>query len=154
MNWEQIQGKWREYKGQIKQRWGHLTDDDLKVIDGKRDVLAGKLLASYGNSKGGSRRRSPRSKRPAGPVARRSRWAKRRRARTRSDRLGPPGTVRPFPNPRPSYTRPMNRRSFLASVAGFALTSSMDVAVPAAPDRVSRRSCLRPAPTPSAPSRG
>lgn len=51
MNWEQIEGKWREYKGQIKQRWGKLTDDDLKVIDGKRDVLAGKLLASYGNSK-------------------------------------------------------------------------------------------------------
>ena len=51
MNWEQIQGKWQEYKGQAKQRWGKLTDNDLTVIDGKRDVLAGKLLASYGNSK-------------------------------------------------------------------------------------------------------
>jgi len=51
MNWEQIQGKWQEYKGQIKQRWGKLTDNDLTVIAGKREVLAGKLLASYGNSK-------------------------------------------------------------------------------------------------------
>lgn len=51
MNWEQIQGKWQEYRGQVKQRWGKLTDNDLKVIAGKRDVLAGKLLASYGKTK-------------------------------------------------------------------------------------------------------
>lgn len=51
MNWEQIQGKWQEYKGQAKQRWGKLTDNDLTVINGKRDVLAGKLLATYGKSK-------------------------------------------------------------------------------------------------------
>ena len=51
MNWQQIQGKWQEYKGRAKQRWGNLTDNDLTVIDGKRDVLAGKLLASFGNSK-------------------------------------------------------------------------------------------------------
>ena len=51
MNWDQIQGKWQEYRGQIKQRWGKLTDNDLTVIRGKRDVLAGKLLASYGNTK-------------------------------------------------------------------------------------------------------
>jgi uncharacterized protein YjbJ (UPF0337 family) len=51
MNWDQIQGKWQEYKGRAKQRWGKLTDNDLTVIAGKRDVLAGKLLASCGNSK-------------------------------------------------------------------------------------------------------
>ena len=51
MNWQQIQGKWQEYKGRAKQRWGNLTDNDLTVIDGKRDVLAGKLLTSFGNSK-------------------------------------------------------------------------------------------------------
>lgn len=51
MNWEQIQGKWQEYRGQIKQRWGKLTDNDLTIINGKRDVLAGRLLASYGKSK-------------------------------------------------------------------------------------------------------
>jgi len=51
MNWHQIQGKWQEYRGQVKQRWGKLTDNDLTVIQGKRDVLAGKLLATYGNTK-------------------------------------------------------------------------------------------------------
>ena len=51
MNWDQIQGKWQEYKGQAKQRWGKLTDNDLTVIAGKRDVLAGKLQTAYGNTK-------------------------------------------------------------------------------------------------------
>jgi uncharacterized protein YjbJ (UPF0337 family) len=51
MSWEQIQGKWHEYKGQAKQRWGKLTDNDLTVIDGQREVLAGKLLVSYRKSK-------------------------------------------------------------------------------------------------------
>jgi uncharacterized protein YjbJ (UPF0337 family) len=51
MNWEQIQGKWQDYKGQVKQRWGKLTDNDLTVIEGKREALAGKLLTSYGNTK-------------------------------------------------------------------------------------------------------
>ncbi len=51
MNWDQIQGKWQEYKGRAKQRWGKLTDNDLTVIAGKREALAGKLLESYGNSR-------------------------------------------------------------------------------------------------------
>jgi len=51
MNWDQIQGKWQEYKGQAKQRWGKLTDNDLTVVAGKRDALAGKLQTAYGNSK-------------------------------------------------------------------------------------------------------
>jgi len=51
MNWEQIQGKWQEYKGKAKQRWGHLTDNDLMVINGKRDVLAAKLLERAGATK-------------------------------------------------------------------------------------------------------
>ncbi len=51
MNWDQIQGKWQQYKGQVKQRWGKLTDQDLTVINGKRDVLAGKLLERSGMTK-------------------------------------------------------------------------------------------------------
>ena len=38
MNWDVIKGKWKEMKGQIKQKWGKLTDDDLQVIDGKKDL--------------------------------------------------------------------------------------------------------------------
>jgi uncharacterized protein YjbJ (UPF0337 family) len=48
MNWELIQGKWQEYKGQVKQRWNKLTDQDLTVINGRREVLAGKILERSG----------------------------------------------------------------------------------------------------------
>ncbi len=51
MNWDQIKGKWAETKGQAKQKWGKLTDDDLDVIDGKRDELAGKIQQRYGIAK-------------------------------------------------------------------------------------------------------
>ena len=51
MKWEQIQAKWYEYKSQVKQRWGALTDDDLAVINGKRDVLAGKIHDRTGVAK-------------------------------------------------------------------------------------------------------
>ena len=51
MNWDHIAGNWKEFNGHIKQQWGKLTDDDLDEIAGKRDVLAGKLQASYGVTK-------------------------------------------------------------------------------------------------------
>ena len=48
MNWDQIEGKWKQAKGSIKQKWGKLTDDDLDVINGKQDVLLGKIQERYG----------------------------------------------------------------------------------------------------------
>ncbi len=51
MNWDQIEGKWGQYKGQARQRWGKLTDNDLQVIAGKKDVLLGKLQQVYGIAK-------------------------------------------------------------------------------------------------------
>lgn len=51
MNWDQVGGKWKQYKGQIKQKWGKLTDDDLDVIEGRRDILVGKIQEYYGTSK-------------------------------------------------------------------------------------------------------
>jgi uncharacterized protein YjbJ (UPF0337 family) len=48
MNWDQIEGQWRQAKGKIKTQWGKLTDDDLDVIGGKRDVLIGRLQERYG----------------------------------------------------------------------------------------------------------
>jgi uncharacterized protein YjbJ (UPF0337 family) len=51
MNWDQIAGNWKQFKGHVKQRWGKLTDDDLTVIAGKRDQLAGKLQEHYGYEK-------------------------------------------------------------------------------------------------------
>ena len=51
MNWDQISGNWREFKGRIKAKWGKLTDDDLTVIAGKREQLAGVLQQRYGYTK-------------------------------------------------------------------------------------------------------
>jgi uncharacterized protein YjbJ (UPF0337 family) len=51
MNWDQAQGKWTQLKGSVKEKWGKLTDDDLKVIDGKRDRLIGKIQERYGVTK-------------------------------------------------------------------------------------------------------
>jgi len=48
MNWDQIEGKWTQIKGQIKEQWGKLTDDELDVIAGKRDQLVGKIQEKYG----------------------------------------------------------------------------------------------------------
>ena len=51
MNWDRIEGDWKQFKGNIKVRWGKLTDDQLDVIAGKREVLAGKIQETYGISK-------------------------------------------------------------------------------------------------------
>jgi uncharacterized protein YjbJ (UPF0337 family) len=51
MNWDQIVGNWKELKGTVKEKWGKLTDDDLMVIKGKRDQLAGALQQRYGYAK-------------------------------------------------------------------------------------------------------
>jgi uncharacterized protein YjbJ (UPF0337 family) len=48
MNWDQIQGNWKQFKGKVKEKWGKLTDDDLTLIGGKKDQLAGKLQERYG----------------------------------------------------------------------------------------------------------
>ena len=48
MNWDQVEGKWKQMKGSAKQQWGKFTDDDLEVIAGRRDSLVGKLQEHYG----------------------------------------------------------------------------------------------------------
>lgn len=51
MNWDQIAGNWKQYKGKIREKWGFLTDDDLEKIAGKRDMLVGKIEEKYGITK-------------------------------------------------------------------------------------------------------
>lgn len=51
MNWDRIEGNWKQYKGSAKQQWGKLTDDQLDVTSGKRDLLVGKIQEAYGISK-------------------------------------------------------------------------------------------------------
>jgi uncharacterized protein YjbJ (UPF0337 family) len=48
MNWNQIEGRWDQFAGQVKSQWGKLSDDDLKNIAGKRQQLVGKLQERYG----------------------------------------------------------------------------------------------------------
>lgn len=57
MNWDQIEGKWMQLKGKAKATWGELTDDELDVVAGKRDQLAGKVQERYGIAKEEAERR-------------------------------------------------------------------------------------------------
>jgi uncharacterized protein YjbJ (UPF0337 family) len=51
MNWDEVAGKWSQLQGAVKERWGKLTNDDLTVIGGKRDLLIGKIQERYGVTK-------------------------------------------------------------------------------------------------------
>jgi uncharacterized protein YjbJ (UPF0337 family) len=51
MNWDTMQGDWKQFKGKVKEQWGKLTDDDLNRIEGKRDQLAGAIQKRYGIEK-------------------------------------------------------------------------------------------------------
>jgi uncharacterized protein YjbJ (UPF0337 family) len=51
MNWDQIEGQWKQAKGVVKQKWAKLTDSDLDFISGKKDQLLGRLQERYGISK-------------------------------------------------------------------------------------------------------
>lgn len=51
MNWDRIEGNWKQIKGKVQQQWGHLTDDDFDVIAGRREELAGKIQERYGVSR-------------------------------------------------------------------------------------------------------
>jgi uncharacterized protein YjbJ (UPF0337 family) len=48
MNSDQTQGTWKQFVGKAKETWGRLTDDDWKVVEGKRDQLVGKIQERYG----------------------------------------------------------------------------------------------------------
>jgi uncharacterized protein YjbJ (UPF0337 family) len=51
MNWDQIQGNWKQFRGHVQRQWGKLTDDDLDMIKGSQTELAGKLQERYGIAK-------------------------------------------------------------------------------------------------------
>jgi uncharacterized protein YjbJ (UPF0337 family) len=51
MDWNRVEGNWKQAKGQVKEKWGKLTDDDLNVIAGRRDQLEGKIQERYGIAK-------------------------------------------------------------------------------------------------------
>jgi uncharacterized protein YjbJ (UPF0337 family) len=51
MNWDQVEGQWKQLKGSIREKFGKLTDDDLQTIGGKKDQFLGKLQERYGISR-------------------------------------------------------------------------------------------------------
>ena len=51
MDWNRVEGNWKQVKGQVKEKWGKLTDDDLTQINGRRDQLEGKIQERYGVAK-------------------------------------------------------------------------------------------------------
>ena len=52
MDWDQIEGAWKQFTGSGRERWGKLTEDDWKVIAGKKDQLVGRIQERYGVAKG------------------------------------------------------------------------------------------------------
>lgn len=48
MNWDAIKGNWTQLRGRVRMQWGKLSDDQLGVIEGRREVLLGKLQEAYG----------------------------------------------------------------------------------------------------------
>ena len=51
MDWNRIEGNWKQVKGHVKEKWGKLTDDELDVINGRREQLEGKIQERYGIAK-------------------------------------------------------------------------------------------------------
>jgi uncharacterized protein YjbJ (UPF0337 family) len=51
MDWNRIEGNWKQFKGRAKEKWGRLTDDDLDVINGRQEQLEGKIQERYGLAK-------------------------------------------------------------------------------------------------------
>ena len=48
MNWERISGNWAHWKGRVRERWGRLSDDQLSIVAGRREQLAGRIQEAYG----------------------------------------------------------------------------------------------------------
>jgi uncharacterized protein YjbJ (UPF0337 family) len=51
MDWNRVEGNWKQFTGKVKEQWGKLTDDDLTEINGRRDQLEGKIQQRYGYAK-------------------------------------------------------------------------------------------------------
>ena len=48
MNWDRIEGNWKQFTGKAREKWGKLTDNDWTTVAGKKDQLVGKIQERYG----------------------------------------------------------------------------------------------------------
>jgi uncharacterized protein YjbJ (UPF0337 family) len=51
MNWDRVEGNWKQFSGKVKEKWGKLTEDDITVINGKQEQLVGRIQERYGCAK-------------------------------------------------------------------------------------------------------
>ena len=51
MNWDRVEGNWKQVVGKARAQWGKLTDDDFNIVAGRREQLAGKIQERYGVAK-------------------------------------------------------------------------------------------------------
>jgi len=58
MNWDQVEGKWKQMKGSLKSKWADFTDDDLDYINGQQEKLVGRMQERYGIAKEEAQRRA------------------------------------------------------------------------------------------------
>jgi uncharacterized protein YjbJ (UPF0337 family) len=56
MDWDRVEGNWKQMKGKVKEKWGNLTDDDLDKVGGRRDQLEGVIQERYGIAKDQARK--------------------------------------------------------------------------------------------------
>jgi uncharacterized protein YjbJ (UPF0337 family) len=56
MDWDRIEGNWKQFRGKAKEQWGKLTDDELDQVEGKREQLEGKIQERYGYAKDQTRK--------------------------------------------------------------------------------------------------
>ena len=51
MNWDRVEGNWKQFKGKVRETWADLSDDDIERMAGKRDQLVGRIQERYGIAK-------------------------------------------------------------------------------------------------------
>jgi len=51
MNWDKIEGNWKQMSGKAREKWGKLTDSDFETAAGKKDQLVGRIQERYGIAK-------------------------------------------------------------------------------------------------------
>jgi uncharacterized protein YjbJ (UPF0337 family) len=56
MDWDRIEGNWKQFRGKAKEQWGKLTDDELDQVEGRREQLEGKIQERYGYAKDQTRK--------------------------------------------------------------------------------------------------
>ena len=79
MNWDQIEGNWKQFKGKVQKKWGDLTDDECDQIAGNREQLEGKIQEKYGKTKEEAKRQvdewlAERTVTPPDPAVRQRGW--------------------------------------------------------------------------------